>query len=160
MRARALSDSQGKSLDVLGVKIPEKKKVNLQNCGLCCPGWPQNKTEGKWKRMISTWTLLGNWKIMEHEGNSYTNRDWRFWYSHQRIIEGTNGLRNRRTNGDHLNYNMIENGQNTEKSPGDLRRLAVTQTSVKNHQVKLIWERIVSTIMGVPLIWAFSDYYI
>ena len=26
---------------------------------------------------------------------------------------------------------ITENGQNTEKSPGDLRRLAVTQTSVK-----------------------------
>ena len=36
--------------------------------------------------------------------------------------------------GDHPNYNIIENGQNTEKSPGDLRRLAVTQTPVKNHQ--------------------------
>ena len=30
-----------------------------------------------------------------------------------------------------------ENGQNTEKSPGDLRRLAAAQTPVKNHQLKL-----------------------
>ena len=36
--------------------------------------------------------------------------------------------------GDHPNYYIIENGQNTEKSPGDLRRLAVTQTPVKDHQ--------------------------
>ena len=28
--------------------------------------------------------------------------------------------------GDHPNYSIIENGQNTEKSPGHLRRLAVT----------------------------------
>ena len=27
----------------------QQKKLNLQNCGLCCSGWPQNKTEGKWK---------------------------------------------------------------------------------------------------------------
>ena len=27
----------------------KKKKENLQNCGLCCPGWPQNKTERIWK---------------------------------------------------------------------------------------------------------------
>ena len=40
--------------------------------------------------------------------------------------------------GDHPNYNIIENGQNTEKSPGDLRRFAVTQTPEKNHQLKLI----------------------
>ena len=31
-------------------------------------------------------------------------------------------------NRDHPNGSIIENGQNTEKSPGDLRRLAVTQT--------------------------------
>ena len=29
--------------------IINKKKENLQNCGLCYPGWPQNKTEKKWK---------------------------------------------------------------------------------------------------------------
>ena len=40
--------------------------------------------------------------------------------------------------GDHPNYRIIENGQNTEKSPGDLRRLAVTQTPVKDHQLTLI----------------------
>ena len=33
---------------------------------------------------------------------------------------------------------IIENGQNTEKSPGDLRRLAVTQTPVKDHQLMLM----------------------
>ena len=32
----------------------------------------------------------------------------------------------------------FENDQNTEKSPGDLRRLAVTQTPVKHHQLKLM----------------------
>ena len=25
------------------------KKENLQNCGLCCPGWLRNKTERMWK---------------------------------------------------------------------------------------------------------------
>ena len=32
------------------------------------------------------------------------------------------------------------NGQNTEESPGDLRKLAVTQTSVKDHQLTLMWK--------------------
>ena len=32
---------------------------------------------------------------------------------------------------------LLRNGQNTEKSPRDLRRLAVTQTPVKNHQLML-----------------------
>ena len=70
---------------------------------------------------------------MEHEGDDYTNRDWCFLYSHRRIIKGTGGLGGWRTSGDHRNYSIIKNGQNTEKSPGDLRRLAVTQTSVKDH---------------------------
>ena len=29
--------------------ITNKKKENLQNCRLCCSGWPQNKTEIMWK---------------------------------------------------------------------------------------------------------------
>ena len=33
------------------------------------------------------------------------------------------------------NDSIAKNGQNAETSPGDLRRLAVTQTPVKNHQL-------------------------
>ena len=44
------------------------------------------------------------------------------------------GLRNNATNGDHQNYYIIEIYQNTEKSPGNLKKLAVIQTSVKDHQ--------------------------
>ena len=33
---------------------------------------------------------------------------------------------------------LLRTGQNTEKSPGDLRRLAVTQTTVKDHQLTLM----------------------
>ena len=43
-----------------------------------------------------------------------------------------------RTGGDHQNDNIIENGQNTKKSPGDLRRLAVTQIPMKDHQLTLM----------------------
>ena len=32
----------------------------------------------------------------------------------------------------------IRNGQNTEKSPGDLKRFGVTQTPVKDHKLKLV----------------------
>ena len=38
----------------------------------------------------------------------------------------------------HANYSIIENGQNTEKSPRDMRRLAVTHTFVKHHQLTLM----------------------
>ena len=50
----------------------------------------------------------------------------------------TKGLGSWRTSGDHPNYSIIENLQNTEKSHGDLRRLAVTQTPVKDHQLPLM----------------------
>ena len=75
---------------------------------------------------------------MEHEGDNYTNRDWCCWYSHQSISKGTGKLGGRRTSGNHPNYNIIENDQNTEKSPGDLRTLVVTQTPVRDHQLKLM----------------------
>ena len=35
---------------------------------------------------------------------------------------------------------IIEDGQNTEKIPGDLRRLAVTQAPVKYNQLTLTWK--------------------
>ena len=40
--------------------------------------------------------------------------------------------------GDYPNDSIIENGQNTVKSPGDLRRLAVTQTPVTKHQLTMM----------------------
>ena len=54
------------------------------------------------------------------------------------IIKGTGELGNKRTGGDHPNNSIIENSQNSEKCSGDLRRLAVIQTPVKNHQLKLL----------------------
>ena len=70
---------------------------------------------------------------MKHESGNYTNRDWCFWYSYQRIIKRTGGLENKKTSGEHPNYYIIENSQNTANSPGDLmRRLAVTQTPGKD----------------------------
>ena len=42
------------------------------------------------------------------------------------------GLESRRTNRDHPKFSIVEIGQNTENSPGELRRLAVIQTQMKN----------------------------
>ena len=78
-------------------------------------------------------------KTLVHEGDNYTNYDWCFWYSNKRFIKGTGRLGSWRTSGDHPNYSVIGKDQNTEKSPGDLRRLAVTG-AVKNHQLKLMWK--------------------
>ena len=54
-----------------------------------------------------------------------------------RLVKGLEDLE-MRTSGDHPNYSIIMVGQNTEKSPEDLRRLAVTQTPVENHQLTLV----------------------
>ena len=45
---------------------------------------------------------------------------------------------NERMKRDHRNYTIIKIGQNTQKRPGDLMGLAVTQTPVKNHQLTLM----------------------
>ena len=53
------------------------------------------------------------------------------------FVTGTGGLGNNRTSEDHPNYSTVEIGQNTEKSPGDLRRLAVPHIPEENHQLTL-----------------------
>ena len=53
-------------------------------------------------------------------------------------MKGPGGFGSKRTGGDYTNDSIAEDGQNTETSPGDLRRLAVTQTPVKNHQLILM----------------------
>ena len=39
---------------------------------------------------------------------------------------------------DNRNYSIVKIGQNTEKSLRELRRLAVTKTPVKDHQLTLV----------------------
>ena len=48
------------------------------------------------------------------------------------------GLGSWRTGRDYPNDSIVKNGQNPESSPGDLRRLAVTQIRVKNYQLILM----------------------
>ena len=54
------------------------------------------------------------------------------------LVEGLEDLEIRGQRGDNPIYSIIKIGQNTEKSPGDLRRLAVTQTPVKDHPLTLM----------------------
>ena len=43
-------------------------------------------------------------------------------------------------NNNNPNDSTAKNGQNPETSPGDLQRLAVAQTPVKDHQLTLMWK--------------------
>ena len=76
-------------------------------------------------------------KIMELECDSDTNCNWCTWNNSQRLGKR---LRNQKISGDHLDYSIIKIAQNTGKSPGDLRRLPVTQSPVEDHQLTLVWK--------------------
>ena len=75
---------------------------------------------------------------MEHESDGDTNCNWSARCSHQRFRSGTRGLGNTRKSGKHPNHDTIENGQNSEKISRDLKRLAVTQSPVKDHLLKVM----------------------
>ena len=79
---------------------------------------------------------------MEHAGDGDSNCDWYTWYNPQKIGKETGRLGNKRMNIDHQDNRIIKIGQNTEKSPGDLRRFALTQTQVRNYQLTLILKNI------------------
>ena len=48
------------------------------------------------------------------------------------ISKETGGIGNKKTSVDHLNHSIIKIGQNTEKNPGDLRRLYGHSKSSEN----------------------------
>ena len=66
---------------------------------------------------------------MEHEDDVNTN--WCAWNNLRMYGKGSGKVGNRRTSRDHSNYSIVKIGQNIEKSPGNLRRLAVTKTQKK-----------------------------
>ena len=75
------------------------------------------------------------------------------WYSRQRIDTWTGGFGNKKTSGNHSNYSFIEIGKNTEKSREDLRRLAITQTPVRNHWCEtLVWKALKRIIIIIIII--------
>ena len=82
--------------------------------------------------------MLGIEKTVEHESDGFTKCNWCSLYRHQRIGTKTRGLGHKRTSGDHTNYSNMEIGKKTDVSARDLRRLAVTQTPVRNHRVTLV----------------------
>ena len=76
-------------------------------------------------------------KAVEHESNDDTNYNWRAWNGSQRLQKGTGRVGNWQTNRDYPNYSSVKIRQNTEKCPGDPRRLVVTQPPVKDHRLTL-----------------------
>ena len=71
-------------------------------------------------------------RFLEHESDGDPYYNWFDRNSPQRL--------SRRTNRHHPNYGIVEIDQNSEKNPGDLRGLAVTQIPVKDNQQTIAWK--------------------
>ena len=56
----------------------------------------------------------------------------------KRLGKGTGRARNQKTSRDYLYYSIGKIGQNIDTSPADLRRLAVSQTQVKNQSTNVV----------------------
>ena len=75
---------------------------------------------------------------MEHESDGETHCNWCARYNHPRIVKETGGTGNKNTSGDRRNDINFKTDHNTEKSPGDLKRLTVTLTPAKGHHLMLV----------------------
>ena len=80
----------------------------------------------------------GRKKAVGHECGGDTNCSWFVWNGPQMFGTKAGRIENQRKNGDLLDYGINKINQNSEKSPGDLMRLAVTQTPVKDHRQTLV----------------------
>ena len=103
-----------------------------------CINQNSEKGSGDWRRFAVSQTPVRNQSVTAGVKNSQKKTNNNYWcarYNHQRISTRTGGLRNNRTSREHQNYWI---SQNNEKSSGDLRRFAVTQTLVRNHLLTLV----------------------
>ena len=77
---------------------------------------------------------------MEHETDGNTICNWCTWNRPQSLAKCIRIVWNGRMNQDHPKYSIVKIGQTTVKSPGDLWRLAVIQSPIKDHHLTLtIW---------------------
>ena len=118
--------------------VINKKKKNLVNCGLYRPGGPQTENQRKRKQRQPLRPCQRTKKAMERKGEGDTTCNWWTWHILKKAWKEAGKVGNLRTNWDHPDYNIIIIGLNREKSPGDLWRLAVTRTLVKDHQLTLM----------------------
>ena len=107
---------------------------NLPNCG------SQAENQEKRKESQVLVSYLRTKKAMPNEGDGAISYNWSTWDDPQGLWKETGIVKNQSTNRDNPSYSTIMIGQNTEKCLGDLRKLAVTQTPVKDHQLTLMWK--------------------
>ena len=89
----------------------------------------------EWKKTRNDRQILGPCqRTKKTEADKVDGGGWWTWNSSRWLGKETGRIENQRKNRDHPNYSIVGIGQNTEKSPGDLRKVAVIQTPVKNHK--------------------------
>ena len=103
-------------------------KLHWNTAGVEVGGWAETiqttallRTARIQRRVLETWGDLLSLKL---HWNTISKR----WCGSWRVAR------------DYPNDSTAKNGQNPETGPGDLRRLAVTQTPMKNHQLTVIWK--------------------
>ena len=97
------------------------------------PAGSRVKLKGGEKR-YKYFELVRELKKLRNIGN------WCARCSHQKIDTDTGRLDKKRTSVHHPNCSIVEIGQNTKKSPGDLWKLAITHTPMENYQLTMMWK--------------------
>ena len=110
----------------------QQKSENLLNSWLCCSSWSAGKTDESLKRDkyldIVRERKKKRKKSMEHEWDGDTHCNWCAQYSHLKICTSTGRLENKRTSGDHINYSIINVGQNTKNPLSKHQKMQVWKT--------------------------------
>ena len=100
-------------------------------------------TERKWKR-VKDRQISGPCQrtknVLVHEDDGDTSYSWCGWNNSQRLGKGTRRTGNQRKSKDHPDYSIVEISQNTQKSPEDLKRFAITQNPVNDYLQTLVWK--------------------
>ena len=117
------------------------KKENLSNRGFCCPAdhwvkwvkFKENEKRDKYfdfaRKLKKQWNMkVTVIAILIGALGTITKS----------LDKRAGGVGDRSTSGNHHDYNLIKIGQNSEKRPKNLRRLAITQTPMKDHQQTLV----------------------
>ena len=117
-----------------GLTTKKKSKKRKLSCRFWRSSEPQNDNKRKWKdwqmlkpcqsilkKTCGTWGKRWYWLYLVH-----LERSPKAWKKDMNIVN--------QKNRDYQDHRIVELGQNTERSPGDLSKLAVIQTSVENHK--------------------------
>ena len=111
----------------------QQQKTKLENLydGICHPSRPTNqrkRKESKYLDLARELRKLWNMKV-----TVIATGIGALWMVPKKFGKRTERVGNWRTNRYHPIYRIVEIGQNIEKCSWDQRRLAVTQTALKNH---------------------------